>query len=206
MVCADEDEDEDAEYEALSFFWHQVVENVLSPAVNLESLTIESLMIDVDLTRRISPFLNFNLLAYPRLTALSLGNIVWEDGSAIHGIILPGVEKFVVRHGKTLKKLELRSCAIDVPGGKDVPYRFWAAVWKRLANELTELVDLKVEFEVTPLGDQEMQYAYSDGEFHYIYFEEQVGTDEDAPALEAFRAIVEARKSNWEENGTNDAG
>ena len=113
--------------------------------------------------------------------------------------IIPAVENFVVRHGKTLiKKLELRSCAIDAPQDEDVPYRFWAAVWKRLANELTELVDLKVEFEVAPFGGREMQYAY--GGYDYIYIEERVGTYEDAPALEAFRAIVETRKSNLEED------
>ena len=33
-----------------------------------------------------------------------------------------------------------------------------------------------------------MQYAYHDGEFDYIYFEEQAGTDEDAPTLKGFQS------------------
>ena len=199
LVCIDKHEDAEWE-EPFLMFWRQVEEHMLSPAVNLESLTIDS-----DLRLGFCLNLNFNRLAYPCLTALSLRNIVWEGGSAIQGVILPGVENFVARHGKTLKELELRNCAIDVPEGKDVPYRFWAAVWKRLADELTELVDLKVVFEVNPLReDQELQYAYRNEGFGYIYFEERVAAGKDGPALEAFRAIVEVRKSNWEVNGTSD--
>lgn len=97
---------------------------MLSPAVNLESLTI-----DGNLTWTVGSFLNLNLLAYLHLATPSLRHIVWEDSSAIHRII-PVEENLVVQHRKTLKKLKLCSCAIAIPEGKDIPYCFWATVWK----------------------------------------------------------------------------
>ncbi|KAH9983061.1 hypothetical protein BJV74DRAFT_54486 [Russula compacta] len=150
-------------------FWRRVVEqNVLLPAVNLEYLAVYC-------NERTLPALDFNLLAYPRLIALTLCNINLkdEDRSIAHGKGLPGVENFIVRHEKTLKKLRIRYCAIEVPKDRDTPSRSWTAIWNQLAKELTKLVDL----EVVTGNDPDW--------------------GKDLPALEAFMEIVEARKSEW---------
>ncbi|KAH9972388.1 hypothetical protein BJV74DRAFT_210668 [Russula compacta] len=65
LVCIDKHEDAEWE-EPFLMFWRQVEENVPSPAVNLECLTIDS-------DRTIGPYLNlnFNLLAYPRASQRS---------------------------------------------------------------------------------------------------------------------------------------
>ena len=149
-------------------FWKEVVEqNLLLPAVNLESLSMTCGMGS-------APPIDYNLLAYPRLTALSLGNIIWvirvAPSGSTKGEMLPEVENFVVRHGKTLKKLELRNCAMAVLRDSTVR-RSGAAIWTRFANELTKLVDL------------------------VLYKPWNAGTD-DVLALGTFKTIVEARKSN----------
>ena len=183
-------------------FWKQVVEqNVLLPAVNLESLTMNSNL-------RIAPPIEFNLFAYPYLTALSLRNIVWRDApeSTTGRMALPGVENFVVRHGKTLKQLELRSCVIGTLRG--TPRRSWATVWTRLTNELTELVDLVVEFEADPhRADLQKQYVFYSAGQSNMYFGDQghVSMGEDVLALGVFRAIVEARKSSREREGNGSS-
>ncbi|KAH9983062.1 hypothetical protein BJV74DRAFT_54545 [Russula compacta] len=191
LVCVDGSNDI-LRRERFSTFWKLVVEQkMLVPARRLESL-------DVDCNMRVKPPLNFNLFTYPRLTALSLGNIIWEDGSAEHGNFLPGVENFVVRHGKRLRELKLCRCTIEIPMSRDAPFRSWAAIWNRFADELTELVDLVVEFEADPhREDRGIQYSKCYGVYGYAstHIYQQVGTGADAPALEAFRAIVEARKS-----------
>ena len=185
-------------------FWRQVVEqNVLLPAVNLESLT-------VIYNLKTAPPLDFNGLAYSHLTVISLRNIIWgvwgdSFGSVKGGMALPEVENFVVRHGKTLKKLELRSCVIGILKGNGAPRRSWAVVWRRLTDELTELVDLVVEFEAdSHRADREKRYVCYSAGHSYIYFGNHVSMGEDVLALGAFRAIVEARKSNWEENGNGN--
>lgn len=189
LVCVDRSYDS-LRRERFATFWKHVIEQkVLVPARRLESL-------DVDCNMRVRPSLNFNLFTYPRLTALSLGNIIWEDGSAAHGNFLPGVENFVVRHGKKLRELKLCRCTIEIPEGIDAPFRSWAAIWNRFADELTELVDLVVEFEADPHREDEgIQYSKCYGLYGHVSIYQQVGTGADTPALEAFRTIVEARKS-----------
>ena len=164
-------------------FWKEaMVRRVLQPAVNLESLAItRSRVRNWDKV----PCLELSqarLDTYPRLAALSLRGIVWEDGTIDEGDIVtpPPLEDFIVRHRKTLKKLELHGCSI-VTGdyGRKLPLCYWADIYKRLAEALTKLVELEVEFSV-----EECQSPY-------IYSSDiPLKTERDAPALEEFKAIV----------------
>jgi len=133
----------------------------------------------------------------PRLTSLSLSNFVWDDVRTDFQAVVTQVEDFIVRHGKTLKKLELHDCTICVPpplgdGTGPTPVRSWAAVWNRFADELTELVDLVVVY------NSHRRYVYflrvqEFGRFD-SYSAFLPGIEEDTPALEALVTIVKGRK------------
>jgi hypothetical protein len=93
---------------SLERFWKQVaLRRVLQPAVNLESLVTigsgGSQCFDVSQAQ---------LATFPRLAALTLWHIIWEDDISGQGNMVP--LEFIVRHQKTLKKLELHNCAINV--------------------------------------------------------------------------------------------
>ncbi|KAH9071419.1 hypothetical protein EDB83DRAFT_2574466 [Lactarius deliciosus] len=116
-------------------FWADVIgPRVLLPAANLESLSMSC---------NIEPGSLIRLdLAFPCLTSLSLCNFAWDD---VRCDSVSQAEDFIVRHGRTLQKLELHNCVICVPLHRPTPVRSWAAVWNRFADELSELVDLVVE-------------------------------------------------------------
>jgi hypothetical protein len=174
-------------WESRTLFWSQfVVPRVLQSAVNLESLTIsrdrardtQDLGISLD-----------ELPTYPRLAALSLRNIVWEEGTVGEGNVVtpPPLEDFIVRHSKTLKKLELRDCSIGI--GIRSPLRcFWEDVFKRLAAALTELVELEVKFKFERYESLLAGRGFNEPSDHIFYI--GVMADQDAPALEEFRAVV----------------
>lgn len=168
---------------------------MLEPAVNLESLAIGrsgvSKCHDV-------PKWQAELPTYLRLAALSLTNIIWEDGTISERDIVmpPPLEDFIMRHSKTLKKLELRNCSIKVKGhGREPPVCYWADVYKRLANALTELIDLEVEFQI---DGYEIPYLSPrtgphSGNKPYYSLEILEGTGLDAEALEEFKVVVKNR-------------
>jgi len=124
---------------------------MLQPAVNLESPSIprrraseQAQCLDISQAK---------VATYPRLAALSLRNIIWEDGTIGKGdsdivtrrLAPPPLEDCIVRHRKTLKKLELRDYSINVEDyGQEPPLCYWAEAYKRLANALTDLVELEV--------------------------------------------------------------
>jgi hypothetical protein len=173
-------------------FWKQVVvRRVLQPAVNLESLVI---------TGRGGRCPDAQCSAtFPQLAALSLRYIIWEDDTSGQGIVPLG---FIVRHQKTLKKLELHNCGINVGrrGYSDgPPHCYWADIYKRLANALTGLVELKVEFE---LREDEIPYVYCFGGYSSSYnlrkdnlkgSAPDAALAQDALALEEFRAVVKSQ-------------
>ncbi|KAH9160527.1 hypothetical protein EDB89DRAFT_1978538 [Lactarius sanguifluus] len=157
---------------------------VLRPAVNLTSLAMRSSVEFGWLFR-----LDLNSITFPSLTELSLTDFVWDDGTVDPEGAIPGVEGFILCHGKTLKRLELRGCTICVPHDRSTPVRSWAAVWNRFAEELTELVILEVVY----------------NQLRYVYFRQHHGfdktssvllhgTEEDTPALEALLTIVSGRQ------------
>jgi hypothetical protein len=171
-------------------FWSPaMVRGVLQRAIRLESLAIsgsEGLQMEECLD--VSEF-----ATYPRLAALSLRNIVWEDGKIGHrGVVEPpAVEGFISRHRKTLKMLKLHNCVIGVPPGRTTPFCCWADVYNRLAKALTELVELEVEFHI---GGCRRQYVYL-GHYLVYYFPYRVtfdldGTEQDGLSLEEFKAVV----------------
>ena len=180
-------------------FWKQVVvRNMLKPAVNLESLAIKGVWGEkqcLDISQVL-------LATYPRLAALSLKGIIWEDGTIGHGdvIVPPPLEDFIVRHRETLKILKLDGCSIHVEDyGREPPICYWADVYKRLADALTELVELEVEFD----EGKDIPYLSSTGPpnkfvlpWSYYRLERLEGTERDAEALEEFKAVVKKRATN----------
>ncbi|KAI0300949.1 hypothetical protein BC826DRAFT_991545 [Russula brevipes] len=132
---------------------------------------------------------------YPGLAALSLTNIIWEDGEIGHqGVVkAPAVEDFIVRHRKTLKTLKLHNCVIGISPERTTPFCYWAGVYNRLAEALTELGELEVEFHV---DDLKTQYVYLTprASYHhsssYRSVETLDGTEQDRLSLEEFKAAV----------------
>ncbi|KAH9030890.1 hypothetical protein EDB85DRAFT_2290300 [Lactarius pseudohatsudake] len=166
--------------------WPDVIEwRVLHPAVNLESLSMSCNFKCGSLIR-----LDLGSVTFPHLTSLSLSNFVWDDVRVNPRAVVLEAEDFIVRHGKTLKKLKLQSCKICVPRNRPTPVRSWAAVWKRFADELTELVDLVVGY-----YNFDQQYVYLN---EYGSYSDSVyllrGTEEDTPALRALVTIVKGRR------------
>jgi hypothetical protein len=177
--------------ESLEQFWKQVVvRHVLQPAVNLESLVItgrrgrerDAQCFDVSQAQ---------LPTFPRLAALSLEDIIWKDDTSGQGDTV--ALEFIIRHQKTLKKLELHNCAINV---RESRHCNWADIYKRLANALTRLVELKVEF---GLKEDEIPYVY----YSFGYYmkksdlkerAQDVDLAQDALALEEFRAVVKSQR------------
>jgi hypothetical protein len=106
--------------------------------------------------------------------------------------VLFPIEDFIVRHGKSLKKLRLHNCTIRVEEGRTTPIRYWADVYNHLTKVLTELVELVVEFHI---DGYRAQYVSLKDERIYQPLEELVGRGWDAPALEDFKVIVESRRT-----------
>jgi hypothetical protein len=179
-----------AKWGARELYWKQVVvPRVLKPAVNL----LESLSIVRSRAWQEVQYLDASQIpTYPRLAALSLRNVIWEEGTIGEGnIVTPSpLEEFIVRHSKTLKKLELRHCSICVKERFEPPLTYWADIYKRLAKALTELVELEVEFDIK--GRLERPYVYNPHNF-YSSVESLDGTRRDALALEEFKAVVKIR-------------
>ena len=123
--------------ESVERFWKQVlVRRVLQPAVHLESLVITG---NAERRREAQCF-DVSQVQFPRLATLSLRHIIWEDVASDQDDTVP--LEFIMRHQKTLKELELHNCAINVRNRFGPPHRYWADIYKRLANALTGLVEL----------------------------------------------------------------
>jgi hypothetical protein len=168
-------------------FWKPVVvRGVLQRATRLESLAISgNREFEGDRCLDVS-----ELATYPGLAALSLTNILWEDGEIEHqsGVVQPpAVEDFIARHRKTLKTLKLHNCAIGIPPGRSTPFCYWADVYDRLAKALTELVELEVEFHVDGFRTQ---YACLSPESSAQAVKTLDGTEQDGLSLEKFKAVV----------------
>lgn len=167
-------------------FWTYVIgPRVLQPAVNLTSLAMESTIEFASLIR-----INLGPITFPCLTSLSLSNFAWDDTRLDPQCATLAAEEFIVRHGKTLKKLELESCKITIPHPRSTPVRSWTAVWNRFSDQLTELVDLNVGYSF-----YERYCHYSPG-FGFSSPPTFVipGTEQDNPTLEALTAMVMGRR------------
>ncbi|KAH9159905.1 hypothetical protein EDB89DRAFT_2043923 [Lactarius sanguifluus] len=174
FLVQDTDYKHDLDHSLAEDFWADVIgPRVLLPAVNLESLSMSCDLEFGSLFR-----LDLSSITFPCLTSLSLSNFVWDDVRCDLQVVVPEAEDFIVRHGKTLKNLELHDCAICVLQDMLTPVRSWAAVWNRFADELTELVDL-------------VEYNYNQ---RYVYFFPVCGFGLEPAILHALFAIVEGRK------------
>ena len=168
------------------------MQRVLQPAVNLESLVITG---RGEWTKDEQNF-DISQVQFPRLAALSLRHFIWEDDTSGQGDSAP--LEFIVRHQKTLKNLELHNCAIGFRNRFGPPHRYWADIYKRLANALTGLVELKVEFELE--DSDKIPYVYF-GDYRPCRldidgFKERApdaAPAQDAVALEEFRAVVKSQ-------------
>ncbi|TFY54224.1 hypothetical protein EVG20_g9796 [Dentipellis fragilis] len=119
-----------------SEFWEtSMTDRLLPPAgpeAPLEVLTIQS-QEDVGL----QPWFSLGDRMYPRLAELSVTHIMFDglDG---------GVEEFIVRHAGTLRRLDIKNGKIGIEQGEEGPTQFWAAIWTRFRETLTELQELVV--------------------------------------------------------------
>lgn len=178
-------------------FWGTTIPTrFLAPAHALTSLALHS---DLDIGPQ--PGFSFGDLTYPHLETLSLEYIIF-DASV-------GTEAFLLRHSGTLRSLTLRKCKLaieELEDSDDAPERVWADVWGALAEGLPRLEVLEVvplrEGEDEPDGNpggQEMWYASEDPGWGWMPYHGEASTrvpgdEDDAAALEAFRAVVRSRK------------
>ncbi|KAH9029511.1 hypothetical protein EDB85DRAFT_1522656 [Lactarius pseudohatsudake] len=186
FLVQDTDYKSDLDHFPAEDFWPDVIwHRVLRPAVNLESLSMSCSLEFGSLIR-----LDLGSVTFPQLSSLSLSNFVWDDVRVDAQVVVLEAEDFIVRHGKTLKKLELQSCTICVPRDGPTLVRSWAAVWNRFADKLTELVDLVVEYNFNQRYVCFLQEYGFDSNSVYVLR----GTEEDTPALEALVTIVKGRQ------------
>ena len=173
-----------------------MVRRVLQPAVHLESLVITG---SAERRRREAQCFDVSQVQFPRLAALSLRHIIWEDVTSDQDDTVP--LEFIMRHQKTLKELELHNCAINVRNRSGPPHRYLADIYKRLANALTGLVELYVDFQFEDSA-QEIPYVHFEGHhspricLNKDDFKGKAPDDalaQDAVALEEFRVIVKSQ-------------
>jgi hypothetical protein len=157
-------------------FWPSTaLESFLVPA--LSSLT--SLSFGGD--EYISDF-DFDACHFPRLTSLKLRHIVF---STFHAI-----DNFVIKHGATLRRLELEDNGMDSTNDY-----YWSNVWERFQTELTVLEKLVVH-RTDYVGERCCQpYIRLDGGWIFEIYDEGREHKEDADALEKLQAAVELRNS-----------
>jgi hypothetical protein len=186
------------DYMSRELLWKQVVmRRLLQPAVNIESLKLSrSQAWD---NKQYLDISQVQLATYPRLTALSLWGIAWEDGKISQGGITmpPPLEDFIMRHRKTLKKLDIDNCSINVGERSRLPSCYWADIYKRLTEAMTELVEVEV---ASLFGPHESPYVYLVGDTYRPVeclreTQRLEGRKQDRLALEEFKAVVKKRRT-----------
>ena len=191
--------------ESHELFWKEfVVPHILKPAINLESLTMREVWGE----KQYLDISQAQLTTYPRLAALSLKGIVWEDGTIGQGgmVVPPPLEDFIVRHGKMLKILKLSGCSINVKDyGRVPPLCYWANIYERLANALTELVELEVRYENIPYMSSTAPHNEFVLPWPYYRLKRLEGMERDEEALEEFKAVVEKRVMDTDLNFDREA-
>jgi hypothetical protein len=130
-------------------------------------------------------------LFYPRLTTLSLYNIVLGRPSSAGSMI-----SFIVSHKNTLQTLEIISCPVIVAGEANDAQGFWSHIWDRFAKELTKLIDITVvtgspEETILSLG----YTTFAENKELETYLLSPPRVDSDRLALKGFKDTVEARRN-----------
>ncbi|KAI0298578.1 hypothetical protein BC826DRAFT_998162, partial [Russula brevipes] len=166
-------------------FWKPVVvQCVLQRAMRLESLAIDG-----------------NGISRSDRT-WTIHGVLWEDGEiGDQGVVEPpAVERFIARHGKTLKKLKLHNCVIAISPGRTTPVCYWADIYNRLAEALTELVELEVEFHFDKVTTQ---YAILRHDSKPMPCETLDGTERDGLSLEEFMIKAAVNHSAYSRMGAD---
>lgn len=88
------------------------------------------------------------------------------------------------------------NCSINVGERSRLPFCYWADVYKRLTEGLTELVEVEVE---SPFSPHESPYVYVVGDTYrpvesLMETERLEGREQDRLALEEFKAVVKKRR------------
>ena len=112
------------------------------------------------------------------------------------------VEDFIVRHGGTLKTLELKVCRIAVHDPEQGPTRFWSQIWNRFLVEMGALLKLGVEDASDMRSGRTQKYVRLNEELGYTPFMIPAPSKElDKAALEALNGLLDSRQAS--ENSTH---
>ncbi|KAF7299445.1 Pribosyltran domain-containing protein [Mycena indigotica] len=174
----------------LATFWDTSMAHIVRSAKSARSLTIRS-----DQSTGAYPALSFAATCLPNLEELSLTKFVLDTSSPDSDVAL-----FIVKHKRTLRRLELHDCTID--GGEDLQFpRPWFAVFNLFNDELIHLRSFVFQSIArrgrrAPIGAK-FGYTRLDPGWGYMPLNEEdgpvQGADLDAPTLEGFLAAVAAR-------------
>ncbi|KAI0030024.1 hypothetical protein K488DRAFT_72508 [Vararia minispora EC-137] len=181
--------------EGLTEFYDVFSEIILPACRSLRNLSLNSTCMV-----GIMPPLDFRRVNHPYLTTLSLSSVAfaWNEEDSPFG----GAEDFIVRHAATLKSLELIGCGLVITEMAREPMQYWASIWARFTETLTSLTFLRVKFDEReePAQDgarKEIRYFSEDTEYGLLRHQEDLeGEEDDVPALEAFKAIVDSRRES----------
>jgi hypothetical protein len=125
--------------------------------------------------------LDFSTLEFTHLSSLTLQGLSFR----LYNVQL----MFILRHAATLRTLALVDCTTLTDE--------WSVIWERLANELTQLVDLSVQYYM----DTETNYSVYGMEMGdtitsvELMEDEPETVEEDRRAFEGFVQIVDDRRS-----------
>ncbi|KAI0036199.1 hypothetical protein K488DRAFT_82308 [Vararia minispora EC-137] len=191
-VLAD-DTDCSFDSDELHEFYDALSSVVLAACTSLRHLSLSG-------TRMVGvlPRIDFRMVNCPHLTMLSLKSMIlsWdEDGTFC------SAEDFIVRHAGTLESLKLIGCGMAMLIGDDAPVRFWSPVWTRFAETLTALTKLEIKFDAPwdppeDGTDGEVRYFLEDSKYGFIQHGDVEGKEDDIPAFEALKAVVDSRREN----------
>lgn len=156
-------------------FWFSTIPNsFLIPAQN--SLTSLSLTND-NFVGAIEEF-DIHQFYFPHLASLTLGHFVFGWYAA---------EEFIIEHNTTLRRLELRDCAVYYDT------RSWSDIWDRLLMDQTGLEELVMsDIDLECCNTQ--CYVYLRGGKFHIYEESKDQEEMDLAALDRLQTALELRR------------
>ena len=176
-------------------FWMAISTYVFTPAISLQSLSIGATEII-----GVRPPLALNEMSFPLLEALRLDYVLFDGYPDPQPV---GTEDFIVRHGRSLRRLELVHCMILVYDLDARPERLWTDVWTRFEKELGTLDYLKVSFKGNEqLREQDSQLRYiSEDHPHWFYMVKRdvPGEETDRSTLEMLMGSIRARGGTAED-------
>jgi hypothetical protein len=139
--------------------------------------------------------LDTSTLQFPNLSSLTLRKISFRPMEGLPGVPQTVANRyidemvFILRHAATLRTLVLVDCMTLTDN--------WSVIWKRFANELTQLVNLSVQY-TTGTETNYSVYGMDHGDLisDVEFMEEEPETvEQDREAFERFVQIVDERRS-----------